>query len=185
MDCIMEELNEYQDYLNELAQSQSDVIFNNGDKWHASILMATMFRNTKSYIRMYSTGLRPQLIEMEPYFSVFRTFFEDQENKVSIDILVETEDSIKNQPFIIVRGAMANKQNIRVRQIRPQDKSSLNKTLGFERCNLSVFDETKFRLEYDPDGFKAIASFNQPEWAGKLSDLFDNAFNNGFQINGF
>lgn len=184
MDWIMEKiLKEYQEYLERLAAENSEEIFTNAGIEHASVLMATMFKNTQCRIRMYSTGLRPNLITTEPYFEEFKKFFNNMTDK-DVSIMVEELSAIDALPFTIVKSAMRKfPDKIKVRLIKPEDRAKINEELGFEHCNFTIFDGQRFRLEYEPSEYKAIGSFNHNDWAERLIALYDNAFNSGDDIN--
>ncbi len=176
---IMEqELKDYQAFLAQLLKNNSSEIFTNGGKKHASILMEMLLQNTKDRIRMFATGLKPELITSEPYINEFRKLFTPENSVSNIQILVEVDDYINDEPFKIVRDAINSKINkhIEVKKITEEDNAIIGEELGYSPCNFSVFDETKFRLEYDPKAYKAFGSFNHGEWSKKLISLFDEVF---------
>lgn len=170
-------LEEYQDYLNQLAKNGSDEIFTNAGIHHASILMATMFKYTQKRIRMYCTGLKPELITTSPYFDEFKKLFNSDNIEKDIQIMIEEESYKDQEPFNIVKQAKQRfPEKIQVRLIKEEDRTYINKRLEFPHCNFAIFDEAKFRLEHDPECYKAIGSFNHKEWADLLIDLYDKAY---------
>ena len=42
--------------------------------------------------------------------------------------------------------------------------------------DFSVYDEIAYRLEYDPEQFKALASFHNKDISSELTSVFDNMF---------
>lgn len=184
---IMEKsLQDYKAYLERLLKNKSETIFTNSGKEHASILMSMLVSNTDRQVRMYATGLKPELITTSPYFEEFKRLFTDNRSINSVKILVETTDYIKERPFQIVQNALIeNKDNnnsskqIEVRRITEECKNIIKRTLDLSSCNFAVFDDNMFRLEYEPTQYKAFASFNHLEMSSKLSELFDTAFSDG------
>lgn len=170
------EISEYQDYLNTLAKNNAPDIFMNGGIGHASVLMATLFQNTNNGVRMFCTGLNPKLIMTEPYGSAFKDFVD---RGGSMKVLMECDTFIDKDPFRLLKEAKENgNKDIQIRLIKEKDKEDLFTGLNTSHCNFSVFDNNKVRFEMDPENYKAFGSFNYPELAGQLSALFDHAYEN-------
>lgn len=197
----------YKDYLNRLAQQNpaSQDIFTNKGEAHASILMATLMANTERRLDMYCTGLRPGILcgvdegDAEgfkgSYWDEFKRFFQEtllSDNFVnnSVRLLVQTDRFINNAPFRIVGNALRNPQTqskIQVRLISEESKKRIEDFFGNQDCpnvnyNFAIFDGKAFRLEYEPDSYRALGSFNNPSWGRLLSDMFNEAFNSAINI---
>lgn len=171
-------LSSYRKYLEGLAASSSSERFSNGGKEYAPILMSVLFDNTQSIARVYAKGFRPELITKPVYWSSLQKFLSKYK---TIQVLVETADYRNESPIQAVKAASEQNPNIGVRLITDEDKRVFEETLG-GHANFAVFDTNKFRMEYDPEDFKAFGSFNDPETSGKLITLFDNAYNNGENV---
>ncbi|MBR4919095.1 MAG: hypothetical protein IKZ56_13245 [Bacteroidales bacterium] len=197
----------YQNYLDGLAQKNpvSSEIFSNKGIDHASILMATLLANTDHSMDMYCQGLRPGILcgEQEgdntgaegAYWYEFKKFFQeriqsDDFTNDSIRILIQKKNWIKNAPFRLIREVLANpdlSKKIQVRIISDEARTSIEKALGEDsdvNYNFSIYDGKAFRLEYEPDNYRALGSFNSPSWCSLLLKLFDNAFNTATDIKG-
>lgn len=194
------EIKFYQTYLDNLAQGStiSSEIFRNKGEAHASILMATLLANTEKTLKLYCRGLTPGILcgkeEKDgigfegAYWEEFKRFFDNtikssKFNNNSIQILIQDDSYLNNQPFIKVKAALRNpetKNKIQVRKITPNSKAEIDKFLGNskgENYNFAVFDGKAFRLEYNPDTYQAIGSFHSLSWCNLLGALFDKAFN--------
>lgn len=167
-------LKRYQEYLEDLAKRRSDEIFSNAGKNHASILMAIMFENTKKKARIFCEGFKADLIHTEPYFSTLEKYLQDGKNELSI--LVESDNYIHEEPICLLKKYKGKGASISLKKIREADKENIFIRLNTQHCNFAVFDNDKFRLEYEPEKYKAMGSFNQPEKCKALIELFDNAF---------
>ena len=197
----------YQTYLDNLAQgdSVSSEIFRNKGKAHASILMGTLLANTESSLKLYCRGLTPGILcgkeEKDGdgfegvYWEEFKLFFKDTIKSSafeedSVQILIQEDTFLGNQPFMRVREAMQNpelKNKISVRKITADSKAQIDDFLGNkkgEKYNFAIFDGKAFRLEYDPDTYQAIGSFHSLSWCKLLGTLFDTAFEQAEQIPG-
>lgn len=176
-------LDVYKAYLEELARTNSSDLFSNGGKEHASILMSVLFNSAQKIVRMYCNGFKPDLIRTEPYWSTLNKFLEDK-NKILL-VLVETKDFLNAEPLQLlkkIKSLRQNRETIIVKLIQAKDKDAISSHFDSEHCNFSVFDDNKFRFEYDPEDFKAIGSFNRKEICDKLIPLFDNAFSSSQSI---
>lgn len=188
-------LKSYQDYLTGLAQQEpvSSEIFTNQGKGHASILMATLLSNTEHSLDMYCQGLRPGILcgrkegdgegYEGAYWDEFKNFFREKITSKefannSIRILIQSEKWLENAPFKEVSDALKKEETrdkISVRVIRKDDKEWIEDSLGKKASinyNFSIYDNKAFRLEYEPDEYHAIGSFNSPSWCDLLSRMF-------------
>ena len=199
------EIDFYRTYLDNIAQGKSisSEIFSNRGKAHASILMATLLANTESSLKLYCRGLTPGILcgKREgdgtgfegAYWVEFKRFFEetikpDTFKDNSIQILLQEKTYLNNQPILKIQNALsddATKNKIKIKIISSESKENIEKCLGNqnnENYNFAIFDNKAFRLEYNPDNYQAIASFNNPSWCIILTKLFDSAFSNATEI---
>lgn len=175
-------LKAYQDYLKGLANNQSSALFANAGQEHARILMSLLFDHTISEVRIFCIGFRPDLIsenpDENPYWISLQNYLESGKR---LKVLVETDKYINDAPLKLLKEVKKNRKNagsIVVKKITDEDKKLINEKVDGEHCNFAIFDNNKFRFEYDPDGFKAYGSFNRPENCRYLIDVFDAAFKN-------
>lgn len=175
-------LEKYREYLKDLAEKKSNETFTNAGKEHASILMSILFQYTNNEVRIFSEGFKPELIMTQPYWNTLNDFLKRDNNKLSI--MVETNQYINDAPLSLIRKTKDRRKNntIEVRLIQENDKKNIFNQLNTEHCNFAIFDNDKFRLEYIPEQYLAIGSFNQPENCQKLMILFDVAFANAKKL---
>lgn len=189
----------YLDYLIGLANKKSVEIFSNKGEAHASILMATLLANTEKSVSMYCQGLRPGILSGEndedpkgwngAYWAEFKKFFDKTIKSAafgsnSVRLLIQSENWLKNQPFKIVAKSLQDnetKDKIKVKIIKPENRDMIENLLGKKNgkninYNFSVFDNKAFRLEYDPDEYRAIGSFDDVAWCNLLNNLFEKAY---------
>lgn len=183
-------LESYKKYLEKLARKEDDGTISNEGKDHASILMATLLANTDKSIKMYCTGLKPDLLENYngAYWKEFQDFFNNDAKKtVNVEILIQDDTwcSQNTPPFQKLKNAKANGFLISVRQIDPSDIQGINTSLGFksdDNVNFSIFDGKAYRLEYDVLEYKAISDFDNEKTCTELSNAFDAAFEKAKQL---
>lgn len=169
-------LEKYRDYLEDLAKRHSEETFTNAGKEHASILMSTLLNYTQGEARIFCEGFKPELITTQPYWNSLEQYLKEDSHKLYV--MVETDLYLDKEPLAYLQRIKNNRKDdtIQVRRIKADSKDHLFVQLNTLHCNFAVFDQDKFRLEYIPERYQAIGSFNQPENCGKLTQLFDNAF---------
>ena len=174
---VRQELQEYEDFLEDLVSNKKSRIFTNRSIEHAATSMSKMFKYTNDIVRMYCNGLDPKITEQESYLSFFRKLLEDP-RRIRLNLLVCTTDFINGKAFqkVIDTKKERNDDTIKIRKITPENRDKLNKSFDLDNCNLSIFDNDKYRLEIDPDKYTAIGSFNDEDSTKKLINRFDEAF---------
>lgn len=179
------QLQNYRDFLVDLAEKSSPEMFSNGGKDYASILMSVLLQNTNKEARIYSKGFRSDLITTDPYWSELQTWLSNPNHKLMV--MVDTDEHINEKPLQLLlkvkteRDRNGYPNTILVRRISKNSKDLISKKYGQE-CNFAIFDENKFRYEYEPVSFKAYGSFNQPETCMRLKEVFDLAFNDAIPM---
>lgn len=164
------ELKEYREYLERLAESNSTDMFSNGGIKHASILLSIFFQNTNSAARVYcSQGFKSELV-----WYGLKDYLNDPKHKLFV--LIENQDCFKDELFTIIEEKKDKNDAIQVRQISEDGKKLIADRLGKATCSFAVFDDDKFRFEYDPKNLKSFGSFYQPDKCEILIKLFDSAF---------
>lgn len=164
------ELQAYKKFLNELYDNNSMEFFTNGGKDYASVLLSVLYSKANDSVKMFCEGLNPELFENEELRVAFMEYVSSGKR---IQILMESNAYLTNHPAVDIMG----KENVEIKVIKDEDRNKIFSTLHTDRCNFSIFDGKMIRLETDPIDYKAVGSFNRPEWASVLSMLFDDAFN--------
>lgn len=167
--------NDYKAFLKNLAKTGSSKLFTNGGKEYASILMSVLLDNTNSVARIFSYGFRPDLVSTEEYKQALERFLSSSYKEVMV--MVESDEAIDKEPIRMLKEAyQRDSHRVSLKLITPEDRKDLIEKLGGGHRNFAVFDNDKYRMEYDPDDFKAFGSFNDVETCARLTLLFDNAF---------
>lgn len=174
------QLRKYQDFLEKLAWDNSDITFSNGGIEHATVLMSVLFQNTKKIARIYCIGFRPILITRSPYWESLNRFLEDPNH--IIHVLVEDDNFLYEKPLQLLKEKKEERKKIGlgdtiiVKAINDECKQHILETFDDKHCNFAIFDDDKYRYEYDPENFRAYGSFNQPDNCNILKNEFKAAF---------
>lgn len=159
----------YRSYLEKLVRENSSNIFLNGGVEYASVFMTLLFSNTQNNVNMFCEGLNPEMMDRPDVFDSFKGAIE---RGVNFRILMEKKDYMSCKPFCFAK----EHSNVEIRCARKEDLEKIDNMLGPGRCNFSVCDNKMVRLEVKPSEYKAVGSFNKPDWAGALNKLFDESF---------
>lgn len=173
------ELDEYRRFLKEQARANSSKLLTNSGIDYASELMSVLLDNTSAEARIYCRGFRRQLVWSQPYKNSLINFI-DSPGK-SIKVLVESDCAIKEEPIQKLNEKFREGKNVELRLISDVDKANLENELN-GHCHFAVFDDQKFRLEIDPENFRAFGSFNDFDVANRLKSIFDKAFVNAHSL---
>lgn len=176
-------LRRYVEYIERLAREKSPEIFTNGGIEYASQLMAVLFKNTEKEARIFCQGFKPTLITTSPYWEELQKYLNDK-NK-SLKVLVESGDYANEAPVALLKEKRAerNDDSIQIRVVSEQNRKKIYEGFDGKPCNFSIFDDNKFRFEYEPSGYRAFGSFNHPSNAKYLIRLFDEIFSESDILN--
>ncbi len=159
----------YKSYLERLISENSSNIFLNGGVEYASVFITLLLSNTKQYVNMFCEGLNPEMMERPDVLDAFKKAIE---RGVNFRILMEKKDYITCTPFSFAK----EHKNVEIRCARKEGLQKIDELLGPGRCNFSVCDNRMVRLEVNPSEYKAVGSFNKPDWAEALNKLFDEVY---------
>lgn len=167
---------EYREFLENLARTNSTDFFTNGGKDFASILMSVLLDNTDTEARIFCMGFRPELVCTPDYSTALKSFLEDPSKKLRV--LVESDEYIEDEGVRMLGEAFRKPHHasIGIKKISEGDRKKLMDEVGGGHNNFAVYDDSKYRFEYDPDNFKAFGCFNDKEASARLIHLFDEAY---------
>lgn len=177
-------LSDYRQYLEELAAKKSNILFSNGGKEYASILMSVLFDNTSKEAVIFCEGFGPELVRSDDYWKALTKYLSEGKNlKVLLNNTCHLEDEPIKKLFEEKRER-EDPESIQIKTITPEGRQQIEEQFNGSINNFAVFDTEKFRLEYDPAEYTAFGSFNRPEDAHLLRELFDRVFNLATPVHG-
>lgn len=178
-------LNEYRDYLTKLVKENSPLLFSNGGKEYASILMSILLENTSRSICMFCEGFKPDLIIEKDYWEALSKYLAQTEK--TLHVLVNSDAYVDAKPLQTLFAKQAERNNddtIQIRLITAEGRNDIMAQFNGALNNFAVFDDNMYRLEYEPSEYKAFGSFNDPEDAKLLLELFNKVFEKSEPLNG-
>lgn len=171
----IQKLEEYRRYLERLAENRSTDMFSNGGIKHTSVLISVFLQSTNSIARVYSYGVKSEWMPTDSKWYGLTDYLNYPKHKLLL--LVENPNCIDDEMLRIIKESRScNKDTIQIRQISEKGKQMIVDKLGQDSCYFAVFDNDKFRFEYEPENFKSFGSFNKPDDCKILIELFDSVF---------
>tara|TARA_R110002020_G_scaffold11155_2_gene42308 strand:+ start:361 stop:855 length:495 start_codon:yes stop_codon:yes gene_type:complete len=137
--------------------------FPNKGPQHASIVLSNIFEIATKEINMLTGNLDATVIKKD--FMTALTSFLGKENTV-LNIIF-TDGTLMNKDIV---EQLKKFENVNMFNA-PNDMNS--KYLSGENFHFTVADKSMFRFETDTDKFKAWCSFNSPNKATSLNNLFE------------
>lgn len=174
----------YFDYVERMLDEGANVVVKNGRPIHAIYLIEAFLRKAKNTVRLFSGTLRQRTDELEIYsdshvVAAARNFL----SRSGTDMRIVLENPIdlmegqrmEDHPMIDTAYWLRDEGRMggafRVRRARKDNIRFLRRE---KFCHhMVIIDERAYRLETDPEKFKAHVNFGDEKTAGKLSQVFD------------
>ena len=174
----------YFDYVERMLDEGANVVVKNGRPIHAIYLIEAFLRKAKNTVRLFSGTLRQRTEELEIYsdshvVAAVRNFL----SRSGTDMRIVLENPIdltegqrmEDHPMIDTAYGLRDEGRMggafRVRRARKDNIRFLQRE---KFCHhMVIIDERAYRLETDPEKFKAHVNFGDEKTAGKLSQVFD------------
>ena len=164
-----EELTQYENWIKDLAASDSStLVFNDGQE-HAAILFGTIFRTAQKRICIYCDNMCGIVTGTTDYYNALA---ECKKRGVKVNVLLNSLDAdVSKQPVF----NLIDKNEVK---LVPADKCGyIQSKLNNLNVHFTVADGKIYRIEYDIEKFKAIASFNDEKMGDTLTKVFDEVWN--------
>ena len=169
--------NAYRDYISRLAKESKDVVFINSSAQHAAIVLSTIFKNAKDYVKIFAGDLRGDVSCDAEYKLELENFLK---RKGRLHIILEKYDDKEpiNIADIIRYYSIPDNNLIEIKYL-PNDLKLQNQANSyFANIHFCVADDKMFRIETDTQNYLAQGNFNDKETSDMLLKRFDDIFNN-------
>ena len=170
-------MEEYKNFIEKLAKNKEESLYLNSGPEHAGIVLSTIFKNTKSELRIFAQGLKSGVATSDLYLDGLKSFLEKKNGTVKI-LIQEYYSNEEPKVFnILSYYKFFNKEQVTIKTTqskvftKPEKEKIEPKSIHF-----TTGDDSIFRLEEDIVTFKAFGSFNNKEYTIKLNQIFDEIF---------
>lgn len=176
-----QDLLEYIDAVNTLADKHSDLMFENSSSTHAAIVISTMLNHSTKEVCIYDTDLSGDI--SNKYSKFFSAFVRHLDAGKSIRMVIDNPENPDTALISILRKIKQTyPDRIHISRAAPEFKTEVKN--AYDRVfNFAIGDEESFRYEqYSSEDHssgstrQAICSFNNKAIAHKLKSAFDLGF---------
>lgn len=167
-------LDRYREELKRCASGHLSARITNKNEDYAAAFYAELFRNTETTAKIFCEGAHSCIW----HNFEFQTAFEELLNKSRVHIQVLTEENETNLdrfPEYLQKVIKDKSSHIEFRHLTTMAREII--TSRFEDdVNFAVFDNDKFRFEFDKTHYTAYGSFNDPDVVKEINKYFDESF---------
>ncbi|MET0636679.1 MAG: hypothetical protein ABWZ25_11685 [Chitinophagaceae bacterium] len=172
----VEDLNDYVDFLNLLAYNDEDKVFYNSGPFHAAAVMGTMFNNAKYNVQVFSGGFTGEVSDKEIYLSGLKGFLDRP--GVKLDVIIQDKSRIKKGRIFQIFREYPSKVTLHFTDAKmrysPSSDDDINPSPE-QFLHFCIADQKMYRLETDIKNYRAECNFNDPNMAGILKNIFQQA----------
>lgn len=174
------ELKEFRERVKQLAKDKSsDLILNKG-VGHAACLLSAIFENSQE-IKMFSGSLSKELTDNDEYIQSFKKLLD---NCSSFELLLLNNPKKEERSSALKLVLNSKDPKIKVKYVKESKVYSLLKESNENNdVHFTLGDNNKYRYEYEPNLYRARASFNDINTNSILKKYFDNMFASAEEIN--
>ncbi|HMT55000.1 MAG TPA: hypothetical protein PKD16_18320 [Saprospiraceae bacterium] len=151
-------LQQYNQYIRNLANSGSPDPYLNAGPEHAAIVLSNLFNIAEGYVALYAGNLNGDISKNMNYQGAIFNFLV---RGGKLDILLEDYD--ESAPLVSNLISYQKNQGFKIK-IKQHDYVVEYIETG-EKVHFAVADDRAYRIEHDTDNYLAMGSFNNPEIA--------------------
>lgn len=170
-------MDDYRKSVEFCAKKHLDNMLHNEGPEHAKIIFESLFKYSKSYIRIAAKDLaNREVVNTEEYVSAMSTFLKNSDTRLDIllsDFNPEVIGIEKNINFFLL---LANSEAYKRGRVRIKTTDGKSFKMNGEPVHFCTADGQAYRLERDIINRIAHGNFNDTKTTGKLEAAFDKAF---------
>jgi len=173
-------MNNYKKAVEELAKNSEYMEFDNKGSEHASIVLENMLKYADTNFKIYTGNFNGDVANDDSFLKYFNRFIE---NKKEVKVIIESlpSDVLKYSKALkrIIDLNNNPAYNVKYKLATTTFKKDLENIFQSKKpYHFSISDSKAYRVEIEPNTYKAIVNFNDPQITKKLELIFDNFFQN-------
>jgi len=162
---IQPEFYAYKIAIENLAKNNSQSTFGNSGPEHAAIVMGNIFKNATKHIKLFAKDFNGAVSDNPYYLESLKLYLETEK---PLTIIFEDEPNPNSKALALIRSFNSNR--VAIRKIKNGVKLK-------KEDNFAISDDRMFRLEYSKDDYKAVCSYNNPDFVRILEDIYTDLIN--------
>lgn len=174
-------LSTYENRIHEFAEKLDPFIFSNEGIDHAEIVFSEIYEHAKDSICIFCGNLSEQLTSRPKLFNSLSSYLDSGKE---LKLLIESRPEEMSPALTKIIDASRKNSKIQCRVL--EDSVGINSHFNFndnKRVHFTVADKRTFRLEIEPENYKAFCSFNNFEIGERLTQIFNQYFEKSQSIN--
>lgn len=175
------ELENYSNFVSQLAQNKSEVLISNGMLDHARILIANLIFYAAKKVQIFTTNLKPEIYEHSSTINSLKAFLSKENTEIQILLqdqkILENPALIKDHKFIkaCMSEVGGDKGKCEIKVVNHAEDAAIKE-------HFVIMDSEGYRFCPDKKEPVAIATFRSPIAALNLTEQFHILFNRSTSI---
>lgn len=167
------EINEirYEQSVNYFAENRIERNFRNFGKNNALVVLKNIFRHSEEEVLVFAGNSKGDVANDETYVDCVSNFLLSENAMLKILVENPLKDADNFGFYDLANSASKNNKNVQISTAPKEFIEDIKKIFG-KIVHFTVADGRMYRLETDPENFKAICSFNDSSYSRKLKNLF-------------
>ncbi|MDR0961351.1 MAG: hypothetical protein LBM62_02160 [Mediterranea sp.] len=158
-------MNDYESYINKLADEGRNEIFYNSSDAHAAIVLRALAKHAKKEIRILCKNMCTDVSNNKDYLSLLEKFLRENSSHIISVLFTDYSDSFCDLPVGKLFQRYGNQVTLRA-------LNNISILYNEKPVHFTVVDGIAFRIETDIDNKMAFGNFNSPEQAKVLDTVF-------------
>jgi hypothetical protein len=169
-------MQDYFNFVNQLAEKKEDKLFFNSGPIHASFVMSRIFQHAEKEIKIYSGGFSGVISNDPLYLQTLRNFLDKKDT--TLKILINDYENNKEAQIYKLLKKYSHKVTIR------QTEKKVTDTDTDQPIHFTIGDEKMLRIETNTKDFTAQVNFNtNTEYVnGIFEKIYENKDNKNITI---
>jgi len=179
------DISTYKNRIHDFAERLDPYTFSNEGIEHAEIVLSEMYEHANEFVYVYCGHLSEQLTSRPLFFNALTAYLACGGKQLKVLIADKPNPEDMSPALIRIlekckknKSENSNDNSIECRLLK--DTDGINSHFQFNEkksIHFSVADNRAFRLEIEPEKYRAFCSFNNVEISTKLSSIFMTYFN--------
>jgi|GEM_PF-2169553 len=166
------EIEDFKKAVKTLAESNNDFVFNHKGRNQGSYVLGTIFKHAEDYVKMFVGDFNGAISDNEYYLDNLERFLN---RGGKIRVLIQDIRTVPPKAYKLISRYKGIKKDDQEKVIieRINEKVMLEWENEKTEMHFAIADDKMFRIEYDINKYKGVASFNSPDVVEKLNKKFN------------
>lgn len=166
------DINKFKKAVDTVAKKQESYSIEHFGPEQSAIVLGTIFKYSNDIVKMYVGDLNGDISNHKFYIEQFKNFIV---RGGKVKVLIQNDNSINRSSIKSLLDMYSSmKENVNI--LDTSKTLTYTNDTGEREFHFAIGDNKFVRIENDIDKYSGFASFNAPELANNLNDLFDDIY---------